>query len=123
MFRSIARAGDLIFVIGMIGRDQTGTVAAGVADQTLHALKRIEALLETQGVGREAIVRIRFFLVDIADWPTVMPLIEDFFSDDVPPAVALAVSALAEPSMRIEIEVEASTTTESVAPHHRADER
>jgi enamine deaminase RidA (YjgF/YER057c/UK114 family) len=108
MFRSVARAGDLIFVIGMIGRDEAGRVADGIVAQTRHALKRIDDLLAEQGLGREAIVRIRFFLTDMQEWPAARWVIEEFFHDDVPPALALAVVALADPSMKIEIEVEAS---------------
>jgi 2-iminobutanoate/2-iminopropanoate deaminase len=108
MFRSLARAGDLIFVIGMIGRDHEDRVADGIVAQTRFALERIEALLTEQGVDRKAIVRIRFFLTDIGEWPSARTVIEEFFADDVPPAVALAVVALAQPNMKIEIEAEAT---------------
>jgi 2-iminobutanoate/2-iminopropanoate deaminase len=110
VFRTSARVGDLVLVIGMVGRDRDGRVVDGVAAQTLRALERIEEVLADHGLDRRALVRLRVFLTDIGDWPEVRDVIEEFLGGTWPPAIAMAVSALVEPAMKVELEADASAS-------------
>jgi enamine deaminase RidA (YjgF/YER057c/UK114 family) len=108
MFRETTRVGDLIFVIGTVGRDADGNVVDGVQAQTQVALDRIEAMLAKHDVDRRGIVRIRAFVIDMREWPIARDVIAQFFNDDIPPAIAMSVTGLVEPSVRIELEVDAA---------------
>jgi enamine deaminase RidA (YjgF/YER057c/UK114 family) len=108
MFRSIASAAGLHFVIGMVGRDSNGNAVDGIAKQTETALRRIEAELVTVGRDRSAIVRLRFYVVDMRLWPMARDVVNEFFSGSIPPSTAVGVTGLVEPQILIEIDAEAS---------------
>ena len=70
MFETIRTAGGLHFVIGMVGRSPEGPVVeGGIRPQTRRSLERIEAVLEGVGRSRKDIVRLRFYLTDMREWP------------------------------------------------------
>jgi enamine deaminase RidA (YjgF/YER057c/UK114 family) len=106
-FRASARVGDLILLIGMIGRDREGQIPEGIVRQTETALKRCEDVLGERGVGRDAIVRVRAFVTDMREWPQARQVIVDFFGGDVPPAMAAGVNGLVVPEAKIELELDA----------------
>jgi len=109
MFDSVRRAGGLLFVIGMVGRSPEGPVVeGGIRRQTARALERIEEVLANHGRGRADIVRARFFVTDMRQWPDAREEVDAFFGGHIPPATAVGVTQLVEPGMLIEIEVEAS---------------
>ena len=108
MFRETTRVGNLIFVIGTIGRDPDGNVVEGIREQTRVSLERIEGMLAKHDVDRTGIVRIRAFVIDMREWPDAREVIAEFFSDSIPPAIAMSVTGLVEPSVRIELEVDAA---------------
>jgi enamine deaminase RidA (YjgF/YER057c/UK114 family) len=108
MFRNTVRVGDLIFVIGTVGRDEDGRVVDGVEEQTRVALERIEAMLAEHGVDRTGIVRVRAFVIDMREWAQARDVLRDFFGGTIPPAIAMSVTGLIEPSVRIELEVDAA---------------
>jgi enamine deaminase RidA (YjgF/YER057c/UK114 family) len=103
----------LVFVIGMIGRTDEGEIVDGVVPQTRLALSRIENVLAEHGIDRNAIVRLRAFVVDIREWPQAREVIREFFAGDAPPATAMSVTGLVEPAVRVEIEVDAAVAEES----------
>jgi enamine deaminase RidA (YjgF/YER057c/UK114 family) len=106
--RTTARVGDLITVVGMVGRDASGVVVEGVTAQTRRALERIEEALAEHGRDRHALVRLRVYLTEIGDWPAVRDEITSFLGEDWPPAAVVQVQALVEPSMKVELEVDAA---------------
>jgi enamine deaminase RidA (YjgF/YER057c/UK114 family) len=108
MYRNTSRVGDLIFVIGTVGRNADGEVVDGVRAQTRVALERIEQMLAEHAVDRHGIVRLRAFVIDMREWPDAREEIRDFFGGEIPPAIAMSVTGLVEPSVRIELEVDAA---------------
>src|SRR3954471_24454527 len=108
MFRETARVGNLIFVIGTIGRDANGDVVDGIREQTRLSLERIEGFLAKHAVDRNGIVRVRAFVIDMREWPEARDVIADFFGGSIPPAIAMSVTGFVEPSVRIELEVDAA---------------
>jgi enamine deaminase RidA (YjgF/YER057c/UK114 family) len=103
-----ARAGDLITVVGMVGRDAGGAIVEGVVPQTRRALERIEEALAEHGRDRHSLVRLRVYLTDIADWPAVRDEITLFLGEEWPPAAVVQVQALVDPAMKVELEVDAA---------------
>jgi enamine deaminase RidA (YjgF/YER057c/UK114 family) len=88
----------------------SGTTASGPGDageQAQEALRRIAAALDQAGASLADVVRTRVFLTDIADFDAVGRVHGEVFGDIRPATTVVAVSALADPALRVEIEAEA----------------
>jgi enamine deaminase RidA (YjgF/YER057c/UK114 family) len=66
----------------------------------------ITAALAEAGASLADIVRVRYYMPDIADWPAIVPVLGEVFGTIRPAATAL-VCGLVDPRMKIEIEVTA----------------
>ena len=98
---------DWVFVSGTTGFDYAAmTVAEGLVEQTEQCLKNIGAALAEAGAGFEDVVRVTYVLVDAADFPTCWPVLRKYFGA-VRPAAMMISAGLADPRMKIEIEVTA----------------
>ena len=101
------RIGDHVHVSGTTGFDYaTMTIAADVAAQTTRCLQNIEAALAQAGASLRDVVRVRYILPDAADFPATWPALRAAFGE-VRPAATMLQAGLADPRMRIEIEVDA----------------
>jgi enamine deaminase RidA (YjgF/YER057c/UK114 family) len=107
--------GEWVFVSGTTGFDYaTMTIADGVVAQTKQCLKNIESALAQAGARLSDVVRVTYMLPDAAEFPACWPVLRQHFGTIRPAATMISVG-LADPRMRIEIEVTArksSTTTE-----------
>jgi enamine deaminase RidA (YjgF/YER057c/UK114 family) len=100
---------EWIFVAGTTGFDYAQmTIAEDPAEQARQAFRNIEQALAEAGAKLADIVRVRYYLPDIADWPAIMPVLGEVFAAIRPAATAL-VCVLVDPRMKIEIEVTART--------------
>lgn len=99
--------GDWIFVSGTTGFDYAKmTIAEGVVQQAEQCLKNIEAALREAGASLADAVRVRYILPDAADFEPCWPVLRKHFGD-VRPAATMIEAGLADPRMKIEIEVTA----------------
>ena len=99
--------GEWVFVAGTTGFDYAAmTIAADPAEQARQALHNIEAALAEAGASLADIVRIKYYLPDVADWPAIVPVLGEVFATVRPAATAL-ICGLIDPRMKIEIEVTA----------------
>jgi len=99
--------GEWIFVSGTTGFDyRTMTIAEGVVEQAEQCLKNIEAALDQAGSALADVVRVTYVLPNAADFPSCWPVLRRYFGD-VRPAAMMISAGLAEPRMKIEIEVTA----------------
>lgn len=99
--------GSWVHVSGTTGFDYAAmTIAPGVAEQAEQALRTIEAALAQAGCTLADVVRVRYLLPDRADFEPCWPLLRRRFGA-VRPAATMMVCGLADPRMRIEIEVTA----------------
>jgi len=98
---------DWIFVSGTTGFDySTMTLADGVVAQCEQCLKNIAAALREAGAGLEDVVRVHYILPDASEFQRCWPVLRKYFGE-VRPAATMICAGLAEPRMRIEIEVTA----------------
>ena len=98
---------DWVFVSGTTGFDYAAmTVAEGLIEQTEQCLKNIGAALAEAGAGFEDVVRVTYVLVDAADFPKCWPVLRKYFGVARPAAMMIS-AGLADPRMKIEIEVTA----------------
>jgi enamine deaminase RidA (YjgF/YER057c/UK114 family) len=99
--------GDWIHVSGTTGFDYaTMTIADDVVAQCEQVIRNIEAALAEAGCTLANIVRVRYLLPDRADFEPCWPTLRAAFGS-VRPAATMMVCGLADPAMRIEIEVDA----------------
>jgi len=97
--------GDWVHVSGTTGFDYaTMTVSDDVVEQAGQCLRNIEAALAEADCTFADVVRVRYLLPDRADFEPCWPLLRRWFADAAPAATML-VCGLADPRMKIEIEV------------------
>src|SRR5215210_6536860 len=99
--------GDWVFVSGTTGFDySTMSIAEGVLEQTEQCLKNIEAALREAGSSLNDIVRVMYVLPDATQFRKCWPVLRKYFGE-IRPAATMISAGLADPRMRIEIEVTA----------------
>ncbi len=99
--------GPWVFVSGTTGFDYaTMTIADGVEAQAEQCLRNIDAALRQAGARMADVVRVTYVLPDAADFPATWPALQRWFGS-VRPAAMMISAGLADPRMRIEIEVTA----------------
>jgi enamine deaminase RidA (YjgF/YER057c/UK114 family) len=99
--------GDWIFVSGTTGFDYAAmTISDDVVEQTEQCLKNIEAALREAGGGLRDVVRVTYVLPDGSQFEKCWPVLRKYFGE-VRPAAMMISAGLADPRMKIEIEVTA----------------
>lgn len=99
--------GDWVFVSGTTGFDYgTMTIAPDIETQTDQCLRNIEAALQQAGASLRDVVRVTYVLPDGSEFPRTWPVLQRYFGE-VRPAAMMISAGLADPRMRIEIEVTA----------------
>lgn len=98
---------DWVFVSGTTGFNyQTMTIAEGLLEQTEQCLRNIAAALAEAGASFADVVRVTYVLPDATAFPECWPALRAAFGT-VRPAATMLSAGLADPRMRIEIEVTA----------------
>jgi len=99
--------GDWVFVSGTTGFDySTMTIQDDAVAQCEQALKNIEAALKQADSGFADVVRVHYLMTNGADFERCWPAMGRVFGE-VRPAATMMVCGLADPRMKIEIEVTA----------------
>jgi enamine deaminase RidA (YjgF/YER057c/UK114 family) len=99
--------GEWVFVSGTTGFDYaTMTIADEVEAQTEQCLRNIESALVQAGSCLADVVRVTYVLPDASDFPKCWPALRRSFGA-IRPAAMMISAGLADPRMRIEIEVTA----------------
>lgn len=96
-----------VFVSGTTGFDYRDmSISEDIAEQTEQCLKNIQSALEQAGCSLEHAVRVHYILPVAADFPQCWPILRRYFGD-VRPAATMFSAGLADPRMKIEIELTA----------------
>lgn len=99
--------GDWIFVSGTTGYDYaTMTISDDVATQADQCFRNIAKALEQAGASLANVVRVHYILPNASDFPHCWPVMRKHLGD-VRPAATMFSAGLADPKMKIEIEVTA----------------
>jgi enamine deaminase RidA (YjgF/YER057c/UK114 family) len=99
--------GEWVFVSGTTGFDYAAmTIPEGIVEQTEQCLRNIESALVQAGASLQDVVRVTYVVPNADDFPHCWPTLRRFFGE-VRPAATMIAAGLADPRMRIEIEVTA----------------
>jgi enamine deaminase RidA (YjgF/YER057c/UK114 family) len=99
--------GEWVFVSGTTGFDYSSmTIAEGLPEQTEQCLKNIVSALEQAGSSLKDVVRVTYVLPNGDEFPQCWPVLRRHFGE-IRPAAMMISAGLADPRMRIEIEVTA----------------
>lgn len=103
--------GNWVFVSGTTGFDySTMTISPNVVDQAEQCLKNIESALREAGASLSDVVRVTYILPDGGEFESCWPVLRRYFGE-IRPAATMISAGLADPRMRIEIEVTALKRT------------
>jgi enamine deaminase RidA (YjgF/YER057c/UK114 family) len=99
--------GDWVFVSGTTGFDYaTMTIPDSVVEQAEQCLKNIESALQQADASMKDVVRVTYVLPNAGEFEPCWPVLRKYFGE-VRPAAMMISAGLADPRMRIEIEVTA----------------
>lgn len=111
-FSEFARAGDLIFLSGMIGMKPGALeiVSGGFDAESHQALANIDLMLRAAGADRTDVLKCTVMLEDMGQWPRFNAIYGEFFGDHKPARSAFGADGLAL-GAAVEIECIASAPT------------
>jgi enamine deaminase RidA (YjgF/YER057c/UK114 family) len=99
--------GPWCFVAGTTGFDYAAmTISEDVAEQAEQTLSNIDSALKQAGFAMGDVVRVHYILPKAADFEATWPVLQKWFGT-VRPAATMFEAGLADPRMKIEIEVTA----------------
>ncbi|HEV2286223.1 MAG TPA: RidA family protein [Steroidobacteraceae bacterium] len=99
--------GEWIFVSGTTGFDYGRmSIAEDIVAQTEQCFRNLAAALASAGASLADVVRVTYIVPDAALFPRCWPVLRQHFAE-VRPAATMISAGLADPRMKIEIEVTA----------------
>jgi enamine deaminase RidA (YjgF/YER057c/UK114 family) len=99
--------GEWVFVSGTTGFDYKAmTISDSLVEQTEQCLRNIESALAEAGASLRDVVRVTYVLPNAAEFRDCWPVLRKYFGE-IRPAAMMISAGLADPRMRIEIEVTA----------------
>ena len=105
-YTDAVRAGDLLFVSGIVPVDGEGRLVGGddVVAQATRVFESLRLVLAAAGAAPADVVKVTVFLTDVDDRPLINPLRQAFFGEERPASTLVEISRLAVPGAKIEVE-------------------
>jgi 2-iminobutanoate/2-iminopropanoate deaminase len=105
-FTDAVRAGELLFVSGIVAVDAEGRLVGGedVVAQARQVFRNMRDVLAAAGCEFADVVKVTIYLTDIDDRPSINPLRQEVFGAARPASTLVEVSRLAVDGAMIEIE-------------------
>jgi len=92
------------YVAGMVARGKDGKASGDEYDQAKDIFVKIRGLIEAAGGTMADVVKVVIFVTDIKNREKVWKARREVFSGDFPVSTLVEVAALAEESVKVEIE-------------------
>ncbi len=105
-YTDAVRAGELLFISGVVPVDESGALVArdDVVGQAEQVFKLIGWVLTAAGGLPADVVKVTVYLLDIDDRPLINPVRQAFFGSARPASTLIEVTRLAVPGARLEVE-------------------
>lgn len=99
------RAGDYLFVSGVVAMDRDGRVigAGDAARQTEQIFEHVGRILAHVGADASRVVSVLIHLTDMRDRVRINPVRQRFFGEHRPASTLVQVSQLIHPDLRVEV--------------------
>jgi reactive intermediate/imine deaminase len=112
-YTDAVRAGDLLFVSGVVAVDAEGTLVGGddVVAQARQIFENMRVVLEEVGCAFADVVKVTIFLTDVNDRARINPVRQEVFGSARPASTLVEVSRLAVEGAKIEVEAIAAVPT------------
>jgi 2-iminobutanoate/2-iminopropanoate deaminase len=105
-YTDAVRAGDLLFVSGVVPVDGEGRVVGGddVVEQARQVFRNMGEVLAAAGASFADVVKVTVFLTDVDDRAAINPVRQEVFGEVRPASTLVEISRLAIPGAKIEVE-------------------
>ena len=105
-FTDAVRAGELLFVSGIVAVDGDGRLVGrdDVVEQTRQVFRNMAEVLTAAGCDFTDVVKVTVFLTDIDDRPRINPVRQEVFGDARPASTLVEISRLAVEGAKVEVE-------------------
>ena len=105
-FTHAVRAGDLLFVSGIVAVDAEGRLVGGedVVAQARQVFRNMRDVLAAAGCAFADVVKVTVYLTNAGDRPSINPVRQEVFGAARPASTLVEVSRLAVDGAKVEVE-------------------
>lgn len=103
----VVRAGNLVWVSGIVGMEANGHIPPDTVAQFNIAMDVMDKCLKAAGAGPEHVTKVQVFMTDISERASINPLRIAYFGEHRPASTLVEVKGLVDPRMKVEIEAQA----------------
>ncbi|HWV81529.1 MAG TPA: RidA family protein [Hyphomicrobiaceae bacterium] len=103
----VVRAGNLVWVSGVVGVEANGHIPSDTVAQFDIAMDVMDKCLRAAGAGPEHVTKVQVFMTDISERAAINPRRIAYFGEHRPASTLVEVKGLVDPRMKVEIECQA----------------
>ena len=103
----VVRAGNLVWVSGVVGMEADGHIPPDTVAQFDIAMDVMDQCLRAAGAGPEHVTKVQVFMTDISERAAINPRRIAYFGEHRPASTLVEVKGLVDPRMKVEIECQA----------------
>jgi enamine deaminase RidA (YjgF/YER057c/UK114 family) len=97
--------GRIVYIAGQLGVDREGKVVGDFRQQAIQTFENLKAALAAVGADFRQVVKLNNYLLDVGDLPTFREVRDSYLPPaNRPASTTIAISGLARPGARLEIE-------------------
>ena len=106
LYSQCTRVGDLLLIAGQVAWDAQGNVVGpgDAAAQARRCFEAIQSLVEAAGGSMGDVAKVNMYLANVSDASLIGPIRKEFFSPPYPAWTTVAVKALVDPALLVEVE-------------------
>ncbi len=105
-YTDAVRAGELLFISGIVPVDAAGELVGGddVAAQARQVFTNMGEVLAAAGCSFADVVKVTVYLTDVDHRPRINPVRQEVFGETRPASTLVEISRLAIPGAKIEVD-------------------
>ena len=103
----VVRAGNLVWVSGVVGMEADGHIPPDTVAQFDIAMDVMDKCLRAASAGPEHVTKVQVFMTDISERAAINPRRVEYFGEHRPASTLVEVKGLVDPRMKVEIECQA----------------